>query len=74
MAEAPVRLFGMAEIEQHVLLVQLAGIAESIPVGRADGIHDAFLSAILRESPVMPASLATASASSKCFLPQSRRR
>ena len=36
MAEPPVRLLDIAEIEQHVLLVQLAAIAESIPVSRAD--------------------------------------
>ena len=74
MAEATVRLLDIADMGQHVLLVQLAAIAESIPVSRADAIHDAFLSAILRESPVMPASLATASASSKFFSSQSRRR
>jgi 3-hydroxyisobutyrate dehydrogenase-like beta-hydroxyacid dehydrogenase len=47
----------MKLLNNHMLLVQLAGIAETIRAGRAAGVEDAILSATLRESPMMPAGL-----------------
>jgi 3-hydroxyisobutyrate dehydrogenase-like beta-hydroxyacid dehydrogenase len=47
----------MKLLNNHMMLVQLAGIAETIRAGRAAGVDDAILSATLRESPMMPAGL-----------------
>ncbi|MGA8331575.1 MAG: NAD-binding protein, partial [Mycobacterium sp.] len=44
-------------LNNQMLLVQLAVIAETIRGGRAAGVDDATLAAILRESPMMPAGL-----------------
>ncbi|OSC24676.1 oxidoreductase [Mycobacterium vulneris] len=44
-------------LNNQMLLVQLAVIAETIRAGRAAGVDDATLAAILRESPMMPAGL-----------------
>jgi 3-hydroxyisobutyrate dehydrogenase-like beta-hydroxyacid dehydrogenase len=47
----------MKLLNNHMHIVQLAVIAETIRAGRAAGVDDAILSATLRESPVMPAAL-----------------
>ena len=47
----------MKLLHNHILLVQLAVVAETIRIGRAAGVQDAVLSATLRESPVLPAAL-----------------
>lgn len=44
-------------LNNQMLLVQLAVIAETIRAGRAAGIDDTTLAATLRESPMMPAGL-----------------
>jgi 3-hydroxyisobutyrate dehydrogenase-like beta-hydroxyacid dehydrogenase len=44
-------------LNNQMLLVQLAVIAETLRAGRAAGIADATLAATLRESPMMPAGL-----------------
>jgi 3-hydroxyisobutyrate dehydrogenase-like beta-hydroxyacid dehydrogenase len=44
-------------LNNQMLLVQLAAIAETIRAGRAAGIDDTMLAATLRESPMMPAGL-----------------
>lgn len=44
-------------LNNHMLLVQLAAIAETIRVGRAAGVGDADLAATLRASPLMAAGL-----------------
>jgi 3-hydroxyisobutyrate dehydrogenase-like beta-hydroxyacid dehydrogenase len=44
-------------LNNQMLLVQLAAIAETIRAGRAAGIDDTMLAATLRESPMMPPGL-----------------
>jgi 3-hydroxyisobutyrate dehydrogenase-like beta-hydroxyacid dehydrogenase len=44
-------------LNNHMLLVQSAAVAETLRAGRAAGIDDATLAATLRESPMMPAGL-----------------
>ena len=44
-------------LNNQMLLVQAAAIAETIRAGRAAGIDDAMLAAMLRESPMVPAGL-----------------
>jgi 3-hydroxyisobutyrate dehydrogenase-like beta-hydroxyacid dehydrogenase len=44
-------------LHNHMLLVQLAVIAETLRAGRAAGVDDATLAAMLRESPMMAAGL-----------------
>jgi 3-hydroxyisobutyrate dehydrogenase-like beta-hydroxyacid dehydrogenase len=44
-------------LHNHMLLVQLAVIAETLRAGRAAGVYDATLAATLRESPMMAAGL-----------------
>jgi 3-hydroxyisobutyrate dehydrogenase len=44
-------------LQNQMLLVQLAVIAETVRAGRAAGIDDTALAATLRESPMMPAGL-----------------
>jgi 3-hydroxyisobutyrate dehydrogenase-like beta-hydroxyacid dehydrogenase len=55
--ERPATAMAMKILHNHVLIMELAVIAEAIRAGRAAGVDDAILSATLRESPVMPAAL-----------------
>jgi 3-hydroxyisobutyrate dehydrogenase-like beta-hydroxyacid dehydrogenase len=55
--ERPETAATMKLLNNHMHIVQLAVIAETIRAGRAAGVDDAILSATLRESPVMPAAL-----------------
>jgi 3-hydroxyisobutyrate dehydrogenase-like beta-hydroxyacid dehydrogenase len=55
--DRPETAMTMKILHNHMFIVELAVIAETIRVGRAAGVDDAILAATLRESPVMPAAL-----------------